>query len=84
MMSATPAGADQPNRVTQGASDQMGAIMLRLGVLAALVARQRQGVGQSVDSSHLGSNMWLQGNGINMSLLSGGKPPSWVSTPKKS
>lgn len=50
----------------------MGAIILCLGVLAALVARQQQGVGQRVDSSHLGSNMWLQGNGINMTLLSGG------------
>ena len=74
MMSATPAGALEPNRVTQGASDQMGAIMLCLGVLAALVARNEQGVGQKVDSSHLGSNMWLQGNGITMSLLTkGGK-----------
>ena len=74
MMSATPAGASEPNRVTQGASDQMGAIMLCLGVLAALVARNEQGMGQKVDSSHLGSNMWLQGNGITMSLLTkGGK-----------
>ena len=35
--------------------------MLAYGVLAALLARERFGVGQEVDASHLGSMMWLQG-----------------------
>ena len=39
----------------------MGAIMLAYGVLAALFARERTGVGQEVDASHLGSMMALQG-----------------------
>ena len=39
----------------------MGAIMLAYGVLAALIARERHGVGQQVDASHLGSMAWLQG-----------------------
>ena len=73
MMSSTPAGADEPTRVTAGISDQMGAIMLCLGILAALVARDKQGIGQNVDASHLGSNMWLQGHSITMSLLSGSR-----------
>jgi crotonobetainyl-CoA:carnitine CoA-transferase CaiB-like acyl-CoA transferase len=50
----------------------MGAIMLCQGVLAALVARFVQGVGQKVDASHLSANMWLQGMGMSMSLIMGG------------
>ena len=72
MMSATPAGAEEPTRVSQGVSDQIGAITLCLGVLAALVARSVQGIGQKVDASHLSGTMWLQGMGISMSLLSSG------------
>ena len=72
MISATPSGVDEPVRVSQGVSDQMGAIMLCQGVLAALVARHVQGVGQKVDASHLSANMWLQGMGLSMSLILGG------------
>ncbi len=72
MMSATRPGADQPTRVTQGVSDQIGAIMLCQGVLAGLVARYNQGIGQKVEASHLSANMWLQGMGMSMGLISGG------------
>ena len=72
MVSATPSGVDEPVRVSQGVSDQMGAIMLCQGVLAGLVARFVQGVGQKVDASHLSANMWLQGMGMTMSLIMGG------------
>ena len=44
-----------------GLADQMGAIMTAYGILAALLARERLGVGQKVDVSHLGSMMALQG-----------------------
>jgi crotonobetainyl-CoA:carnitine CoA-transferase CaiB-like acyl-CoA transferase len=73
MMSATPPGAEYPSRVSQGVSDQMGAIMLCLGVVSALVARNVQGIGQKVEASHLSANMWLQGMGMSMSLLNGGR-----------
>lgn len=73
MMSATPPGAEYPTRISQGVSDQMGAIMLCVGVLSALVCRSVQGVGQKVDASHLSANMWLQGLGISMSLLNEGR-----------
>ncbi len=73
MMSATPPGADYPMRVTQGVSDQIGAIMLCLGVVSGLVARHVQGIGQKVDASHLSANMWLQGMGMTMSLIMGGR-----------
>jgi len=50
-----------PLAITGGIADQMGAIMLAYGVLAALIARDKYGVGQQVDSSHLGSMTALQG-----------------------
>ena len=73
MMSATTPGAEYPTRISQGVSDQMGAIMLCLGVLSALVCRSQQGIGQKVEASHLSANMWLQGLGISMSLLNEGR-----------
>jgi crotonobetainyl-CoA:carnitine CoA-transferase CaiB-like acyl-CoA transferase len=50
-----------PLSITGGIADQMGAIMLAYGVMTALFARERFGVGQEVDTSHLGSMMALQG-----------------------
>ena len=73
MMSATPLGAHEPSRVNQGVSDQIGGIMLCQGVLAALVARHTQGIGQKVDVSHLSATMWLQGLGISMGLITRGQ-----------
>lgn len=51
----------EPLSITGGIADQMGAIMLAYGVVTALFARERYGIGQEVDSSHLGSMMALQG-----------------------
>ena len=73
MMSATEPDADYPTRISQGVSDQIGAIMMCMGVLSALVCRNQQGIGQKVDASHLSANMWLQGLGISMSLLNKGQ-----------
>ncbi|MCI0440544.1 MAG: CoA transferase [Chloroflexi bacterium] len=71
MMNCTPLEATAPSRVAGAASDQMGAITLCLGVLAALCGRDRRGIGQKVDASHLSSTMWLQGLAVSMYLLSG-------------
>ncbi len=71
MMSATPPWSAEPTRITGAVSDQMGGIILCLGVLAALSARDRRGVGQKVEVSHLSSTMWLQGLAIGTNLLSG-------------
>ncbi|MDA0768885.1 MAG: CoA transferase [Chloroflexi bacterium] len=71
MMSATPPGAEHPNKVAAAVSDQIGGITLCLGVLGALMARVRDGVGQKVEVSHLSSTMWLQGLFVGMSLLGG-------------
>jgi len=60
-----------PLAIAGGIADQMGAIMLAYGVLAALLARERFGVGQEVDASHLGSMMALQGLSVSARLMWG-------------
>jgi crotonobetainyl-CoA:carnitine CoA-transferase CaiB-like acyl-CoA transferase len=60
-----------PLAIAGGIADQMGAIMLAYGVLAALVARERLGVGQQVDASHLGSMAMLQGLSVSAKLMMG-------------
>jgi len=62
---------DDPLAIAGGIADQMGAIMLAYGVLAALLARERFGVGQAVDGSHLGSMMALQGLSVSARLMWG-------------
>jgi crotonobetainyl-CoA:carnitine CoA-transferase CaiB-like acyl-CoA transferase len=60
-----------PLAIAGGIADQMGAIMLAYGVLAALFARERTGEGQEVDASHLGSMMMLQGLSVSSQLMMG-------------
>ena len=69
MMAARSAGAEHPALVRGGISDQIGAIMLCNGILSALIGRSQRGIGQKVETSHLGANMWLQGLAITMGLL---------------
>ena len=60
-----------PLYIAGGIADQMGAIMLGYGILAALFARQQLGVGQEVDASQLGSMSMLQGLSLSMRLMLG-------------
>ena len=60
---------DEPDTPDGGMADQMGAIMLAYGVLTGLMARERHGIGQKVDTSLLGSMMWLRGLPIVLSLM---------------
>ena len=60
-----------PLAIAGGIADQMGGIMLAYGVLAALLARERFGVGQEVDASHLGSMAFLQGLSLSALLMMG-------------
>ncbi len=71
IMYATGEPEHPPLAIAGGVADQMGAIVLAYGVLAALVARERHGIGQEVDASHLGSMMWLQGLSISSKLMLG-------------
>lgn len=54
-----------------GMADQMAGIMLSYGVLGAITARERFGIGQRVDVSHLGSLMWLGGMRDGIALRAG-------------
>jgi crotonobetainyl-CoA:carnitine CoA-transferase CaiB-like acyl-CoA transferase len=60
-----------PLGIAGGIADQMGAIMLAYGVMNALVARERFGIGQEVHGSHLGSMAFLQGLSLSMKLMAG-------------
>ncbi len=60
-----------PLGIAGGVADQMGAIMLAYGILAAIVARERHGMGQEVNASHLGSMMMLQGLSVSARLMMG-------------
>lgn len=60
-----------PLQIAGGIADQMGAIMLAYGVITALLARERFGVGQRVDASHLGSMAFLQGLSLSARLMMG-------------
>lgn len=54
-----------------GIADQMGAIVLAYGVTMALLARERYGVGQELDVSHLGSMIALEGLTVSSRTISG-------------
>ncbi len=60
-----------PTVITGGVADQMGAIMLAYGIMAAIIARERHGIGQMVDISHLGSMIHLQGLNVQAGLSIG-------------
>jgi len=67
---------DMPPLFVQGTiGDQMGAVMTAFGVLAALLARERTGIGQELHISGLGSMVWLQGLNVAMKLLLGFEMP---------
>ncbi|MDD5093095.1 MAG: CoA transferase [Dehalococcoidia bacterium] len=57
-----------PLMMMGGIADQTGAIMLSYAVLAALIARERLGIGQEVDVSQLGSMIHLQALNVAASL----------------
>ncbi len=58
-----------------GIADQIGAIMLAFGILASLVARERTGIGQEMEVSHLGSGLHLLGLDVFGTIASGHAPP---------
>jgi len=65
-----------PPLAIQGAiADQMAGTMLAFGIVTALLARERHGVGQEVDVSLLGAMTWLQGLSMSSRLMLGGEMP---------
>jgi crotonobetainyl-CoA:carnitine CoA-transferase CaiB-like acyl-CoA transferase len=60
-----------PLPIAGGIADQMSGIFLAYGVLAALLAREKSGVGQKVDVSQIGSMAALQGLSLSAKLMMG-------------
>ncbi len=60
-----------PLGVSGGVADQMGAIMMAYGIMTAVISRERHGMGQEVNASHLGSMSFLQGLSLSMKLMAG-------------
>src|SRR5690606_37669712 len=60
-----------PHALIGGFADQIGAMLLAYGVSSALVARERQGVGQHVDVSLIGGTTALQAMPITRFLRTG-------------
>jgi crotonobetainyl-CoA:carnitine CoA-transferase CaiB-like acyl-CoA transferase len=60
-----------PLGIAGGIADQMGAVILAYGIMNALLARERFGMGQEVHASHLGSMSFLQGLSLSMKLMAG-------------
>ncbi len=52
---------NEPYQTVSAPCDQVGATMLAYSLLAALVARERQGIGQQIEVSLLGSAIHMQG-----------------------
>ena len=61
----------EPVQTVSGVADQMGATILVQGILAALLARERQGIGQKIDVSLLGSMVHLQALGVSVTSFRG-------------
>ena len=71
IMNVVGAHGSPPSYIFGGIADQMGAIMLAYGIMTALLARERYGVGQEVDASHLGSMIALQGLNVSFKTIVG-------------
>ena len=63
--------------VPGGIADNISGVILAYGVLAALFARERTGVGHQVDASILGSVMWAHSIPVNFQLWFDQAYPKW-------
>ena len=71
MMSTMGERGTPPVLMVGAPTDQLGSIMLAYGILAALVARERSGIGQEVETSMIGAAMHIQVLPIGVYLLQG-------------
>ena len=71
LISTTGRAGGEPTPVGATIADHIAALNLVGGVLAALVARQRTRVGQRVDTSLVGSQIWAQASEITGCLMTG-------------
>ncbi|MDZ7726780.1 MAG: CaiB/BaiF CoA-transferase family protein [Dehalococcoidia bacterium] len=81
VMVAQGGGVDSdPQSLIGGFADQVGAMVFALGISSAIIARERQGVGQHVDVSLLGSQIAFQ----NLPLTGFLRNNRQAATPQKS
>ncbi len=71
LSSATGDANGPPSLVGALVADTAGAMQLALGTMTALLARERHGLGQRVDVSALGSQLWLQAWELTHASLTG-------------
>ncbi|MCY3887886.1 MAG: CoA transferase [Chloroflexi bacterium] len=62
---------DPPVWINRALADMSGGATLAYGILAALAARERHGVGQRVEVSHIMATLWLQHWGVGNALAKG-------------
>jgi len=67
-MQQAPLESGDPLWALPGSSDQIGAIFASHAIVAALLARERFGIGQEIETSHLTASMWLLGCRLQMGL----------------
>jgi len=67
-MQQAPLENGDPSWALPGSSDQIGAIFASHAIVAALLARERFGTGQEIETSHLTASMWLLGCRLQMGL----------------
>jgi CoA:oxalate CoA-transferase len=71
LMEQTGEANGPPATVTGAILDQLGATMLAYGIMGALIARERMGIGQELETSLLGSAIHLQAMSVNQACLTG-------------
>ena len=69
------ADKDISYRIAGGLADQTGGITLAYAVSMGIIARERFGVGQHIETSQLGGQLMLQAMAINQYLINGDLPP---------
>src|SRR5215469_5437584 len=74
LMAKTGMSDDPPLAAGIFVADHSGALSLASGVLAALFARERTGLGQKVDASIYGTMIAMQGMEINYTSITGVEP----------
>lgn len=72
-LAGVPGG--EPTYLFGGIADQMGAIMLAYGVLGALFVRERYGIAQQIDVSHLSAMIALAGLNVSCRTILGAELP---------
>lgn len=75
MMSVAGEANEPPQRIASSICDQTGGLMLVIGIMGAIIARERYGMGQEITSSQLGGAMLLQIFNVMGRILTGTELP---------